>query len=336
MYDINFKNIYKGQTVKNYKEMCKLLDQADYTHDGVAKKKQLEKWKEFIDYTRSGRTFYINEIKTDEEIVDLHKPKEFKEKKPMGRPLKYGEDIATILAATLTKPGYQTFQYYELYELLGIMNKHYCLRDYKQINADLLHETDVIAKQQMEFMRLEIHLRCIPLLQSSFSGMHNREWINWKKTIKIWDSNTKRYYYDDHIETRIRGIEHLHRYQQAKSKQPQFGWKSGYTEDMKANYKSLKEDIQEQLHIEKYERVWRIAPLPDLQRQRGRGTEQDVIAVRIQLNQKVQEYLLKSFQTALQNRTLFRMRNYTDIDQIQTPEFVDHIPEIIYFFTDLD
>lgn len=333
MRNLDLRNIHEGQTVKNYKEMCKLLDQADYTNNSEGKKQQLEKWLEFIDYSRSGRSFYIKEIKTDQQIIDLHKPNEPQEKKYMGQPLKYGEEIATILASVLTKPGYQTFEYYELYELLGMMNKHYRLRDCKTANDMLLHEDEAIAEQQCGFMRSEIHLRLIKLLQSSLSGLHNREWINWKKTMKVWYDNSGRYYYNDKIETRIVGIEHLHRYKAAKSQQPQFGWKNGYTESIQPNYKGLQKDIREQLRIREYKRVWRIVPLPDLQKQQG--SEQEVIDARIRLNHKIQQFLFRSFQTGIQNGTLFNRRNNQQIEDLQTPEFIEHIPDLIHFFTDL-
>lgn len=57
---MNLDNIEEGQTFKNYKELCSVLDEPYKA--GNSKKSQLKKWKEQFDFAQFGYQFKINQI----------------------------------------------------------------------------------------------------------------------------------------------------------------------------------------------------------------------------------------------------------------------------------
>ncbi|UUV25832.1 MULTISPECIES: zinc-ribbon domain-containing protein [Lysinibacillus] len=61
-----FKQLQVGQVVKNYKEMCKILEQEVVS--GKSKQLQIKDWERYIKYTKQGHKFIIEEI-YDEEII---------------------------------------------------------------------------------------------------------------------------------------------------------------------------------------------------------------------------------------------------------------------------
>ena len=50
----------KELIIKNYKEMCKILDEEET--DGNSKKSQIKEWNRYFDFTRDGQKYIINVI----------------------------------------------------------------------------------------------------------------------------------------------------------------------------------------------------------------------------------------------------------------------------------
>ena len=57
---MNINNLYKGQIIKNYKELCSLIDEKTKTSD--SKLSQLKELKRFVNYHNEGHKFIIDEI----------------------------------------------------------------------------------------------------------------------------------------------------------------------------------------------------------------------------------------------------------------------------------
>lgn len=57
---LELSNIKDGMIIKNYKELCKLLNEKEKT--GKSKQLQLKEWKRYFDYDKHGQNFIINII----------------------------------------------------------------------------------------------------------------------------------------------------------------------------------------------------------------------------------------------------------------------------------
>lgn len=66
---MNLDNITKGMIVKNYKELCRLLELDVKT--GGARKNQLEWIEDYIGYDKEGHKFIIKDIHDDIEIIPM-------------------------------------------------------------------------------------------------------------------------------------------------------------------------------------------------------------------------------------------------------------------------
>lgn len=58
--DIDVSKLYIGMVIKNYKELCNILGQE--IKDGKSKKLQLENFKRYFDFEKSGQKFIITDI----------------------------------------------------------------------------------------------------------------------------------------------------------------------------------------------------------------------------------------------------------------------------------
>jgi predicted GIY-YIG superfamily endonuclease len=58
------ENLHEGMTVKNYKELCKLL--GEKIKSGNGKVKQLERWKFYFEFERNGKSYVVTKIYDDD------------------------------------------------------------------------------------------------------------------------------------------------------------------------------------------------------------------------------------------------------------------------------
>ena len=110
---MNIEKINEGDVIKNYKEMCNLLD--DDILAGNSKKAQLKEWERYFDFGRKGQKFII------EKIYDIPRPKTLKENAV------YVKTIELLLMYELSKrPGYCcSYTKTNLFKLLGMINNNY-------------------------------------------------------------------------------------------------------------------------------------------------------------------------------------------------------------------
>lgn len=111
---INVSALTTGMVVKNYKILCGLLGQE--VKDGKSKKLQLEDWKRYFDWEKSGQKFIITDI------YDTPLTKE--DKRKLGNNSIYVKYIEVILLQYLSKQqGFtKTFTKRNWWEMLGIVN----------------------------------------------------------------------------------------------------------------------------------------------------------------------------------------------------------------------
>ena len=122
MTDQEFFNLVKrvlsiGFIIKNYKELCKLLNQEPTT--GNAKKAQHKEWQRYFNYEKSGQKYIITEI--------YDNPLQKNDKRSLGNSSIYVQHIELILLNYLSKQqGYTaTLTLKRWFLLMGMINPKY-------------------------------------------------------------------------------------------------------------------------------------------------------------------------------------------------------------------
>lgn len=116
-WEIDTSTLVIGMIIKNYKELCAILNETAKT--GKAKQLQLKNWKRYFDWEKDGQKFIIVDI------YDTPLPKEDLRRK--GNNSIYKNYIELILLQYLSKQeGYKkTFTKRNWLELLGMINSKY-------------------------------------------------------------------------------------------------------------------------------------------------------------------------------------------------------------------
>lgn len=171
--NVNTGNLVIGDCFKNYKELCVALNQP--TYGGNQKKKQLEDFKRYFEYEKTGNKFYI---------LDIYKnPKEKEHSYPHNSI--YVQHIEIILLNFLSKQkGYQVdipSQY--LWLELGMINKDFIDMQYKKEELLEMH------KQMRMFYIRDFYQRCrlkfIQIVDSALNSLCNQKLIVSTKIHKV-------------------------------------------------------------------------------------------------------------------------------------------------------
>ena len=73
---MNVKNLKKGMIVKNYKELCKILE-VEVKNGGNLKKSQLDEFKKYFEWEKNGHSFIVTKVYkkprafTEDEMIEL-------------------------------------------------------------------------------------------------------------------------------------------------------------------------------------------------------------------------------------------------------------------------
>lgn len=110
-------NIYEGLIVKNYKEMCQLLDEK--ITDGNSKKSQLNNWKRYFDFQKDGQKFVILKV------YDKPFPTDEARQKREGIYIRYIECLLMRAIAQSSTNGILIVTQSNLYRELGMVNDRY-------------------------------------------------------------------------------------------------------------------------------------------------------------------------------------------------------------------
>ncbi|VYU68135.1 hypothetical protein [Clostridium butyricum] len=118
---MKIENLTEGLVLKNYKELCSVLDMP--VRDGKSKKLQLQDLARFVELTKEGHKFIVKEIFD----VPIEKEDKRKDAKKKGNNSKYSNDIQPLILDTLAKTelGELSLPLSRLLILLKIVNDNY-------------------------------------------------------------------------------------------------------------------------------------------------------------------------------------------------------------------
>lgn len=174
MVNININNLNKGQTIKNYKELCNILDIKATT--GGAKKNQLKELSLYCDFEKVGNKFIIKEIYKQPtiKIDDLIKTKNSK----------YIKLVSDVLLEQLYKHPKELEQVplIKLFTLLGVVNDNYkSANNYRKelsqlYNIQLTSIYYFYSTTRNEFKRI---------IERCLNNLQKRSVLFWSKCIMI-------------------------------------------------------------------------------------------------------------------------------------------------------
>jgi len=173
MYDIVKINLSEGLTVKNYPEMCKLLDEE--IKDGSRNKKfQMEDWKRYFTFEKKGQKFIITEI--------YDKPLDKNDKRAQGNNKEYIQHIELLLLNYLSKQkGFKaTFTVKKLFLMLSMINQSYIDKDYNKIKENsFVTDWHINNFYQRSYQKLK------EVLFGSLRNLKNRRLIDYEELTMI-------------------------------------------------------------------------------------------------------------------------------------------------------
>lgn len=179
---MNIKNLYQGQIIKNYKELCNMIGIKETT--GAAKQKQLKELNSFCNYEKQGNKFIILEVYKDP-IISTTQLKQ----------TKYIKQLSNIIIEYLYNNNNNIqIPLFKLLNVLGITNINYesvntYRKEYSQIKE--IHLASIYyfySNTKMEFKR--IVERCL-------NNLRSRRVINWSICTMIIDNKNKKVYKAD-------------------------------------------------------------------------------------------------------------------------------------------
>ncbi len=170
IYDIDTSGLELGMVVKNYKEMCRILNEQIY--DGNSKKAQLKEWARYLLWEKKGQKFIILDI------YDEPLPKED------GRANRniYVQYIGVILTKILAKQKSSKDPFYittnQMWKLLGMINNNYKNISLDELN-DRIPEYDVKSFDMKKFYQ-RCNQRLREILFSSLNRLEDRALIKYE------------------------------------------------------------------------------------------------------------------------------------------------------------
>ncbi|MFY8264453.1 hypothetical protein ACOT7R_16320 [Clostridium perfringens] len=181
---MNIKNLTEGMEIKNYKELCNILEIK--VTDGNSKKKQLNELTTYCKYEKIGRKFIIKEI-YDKQIINLD---------TIAGNNKYIKTLSNIIIEYLYNNPKQIKEIplSKLFVLLGITNNNYNSANYYRKELSQLYDIRLASiyyfysNTKTEFKRI---------IERCLNNLKNRRVLNWYKVIMIKDENTKQIYKAD-------------------------------------------------------------------------------------------------------------------------------------------
>lgn len=221
---MQIENLKVGMTIKNYKELCKLLD-VD-VKAGKSKQLQLTDFQRYFDYLKEGNKFIIKEIynvpkvKVDNRINNKG-----------GNNMKYCDDIETLILYILkeSKDNEINLSTNQLLYTLNMINKNYQIgRSRIPRLSELIEVPEDIIYDFYDYTSVELKKK----LEQNLNRLKRQCLIFWQKSIKVQVTNI-------HIEYNIMG-------------QPILDEKGYVIQHKKAEHReATKEEIEILLHIER-------------------------------------------------------------------------------------
>lgn len=176
-HTIDTSNLAIGMTIKNYKELCKLL--CEEVKEGNSKKYQLEDFKCYFDWEKSGQKFIISDI------YDTPLTKE--DKRKLGNNSIYVQCIEVILLQFLSQQeGYKrTFTKRIWWEMLGIINHKYG----RTSETELKKLDYAVTSWEVKHFYQRCNKKLEQILFSALNSLRNRRLITYEIQTVIVDND---------------------------------------------------------------------------------------------------------------------------------------------------
>lgn len=242
---IDAKKLEKGQTIKNYRELCHIL--AEDVKTGNAKKSQEKEFKRYFTWEKQGQKYIIQEI--------YDKPLPSQDKRKNGNNSVYVTYIEVLLLSFLAnKKGHTyTLTQKKWWQELGLVNNRYGLNTEKA-HQELLEMDDTITNFEINSFYGRTHRKLTDIFTSALRSLRNRCLIDFSKETVIVDSDDIYMLADDDDKRAILEVERevLQEFGYEKMIQVQLSFKS------KAFYKRVYEILDEKYGIKYYFKQIRI------------------------------------------------------------------------------
>lgn len=187
---MNIKNLKEGQVIKNYKELCNLLE-IKSTTNGITKNNQLKKLETLCKYRKEGNKFiieeiYKNPISPEITIKDIIK----------SRNNKYIKPLANIIVEYLynNPKEVSNVPISKLFTLLGITNNNYVDCNYYRKELSQLYD---IRLASIYYFYSNTKMEFKNIIERCLNNLKNRRVLNWYKVIMIKDKTTNQIYKAD-------------------------------------------------------------------------------------------------------------------------------------------
>lgn len=171
---MNIKNLSIGQTIKNYKELCSIIEEKVRT--GNSKKAHLKELESLCDYHKKGNSFIIDEI--------YQTPKEVPGRKIYGNTSIYGEDIKVLMLNLLVQSntGNILLPTCEILKELKMTNNNYSygMRNMKQLSK----KTNIEQIYIQDFYN-HTHNSMKSALESALNILQKEALIYWTKSLVL-------------------------------------------------------------------------------------------------------------------------------------------------------
>lgn len=162
-----------GLIVKNYKQLCVILNQEPTTSN--SKKSQHKEWKRYFDYEKSGQKYIIIKIYSE--------PLPRNDKRLLGNNSIYIKHIELLLLNYLSRQqGYTaTLTLKKLFLLLGMINLKYIEENTEQIKK----HSDNITTFQINHFYQRTYQKLREIMFSSLNNLKNRRLIDYEELTMI-------------------------------------------------------------------------------------------------------------------------------------------------------
>lgn len=194
---MNISNLYPGLMLKNYKELCTILD-IKPTNSNNSRKAQYKELERYCTYTKQGQKIIIGELFPD--------PLPKQDNRKEGNHSKYVEHVKFLLLNKLSQcEGYIcTFTKNNLFEFLGMVNPLYLQRVYaKQMITD---KDNRISTFDINHFYMRANDRLTRILFDSLNSLKNQFLISYREMdiiVRLNNKGEKEYTEATNKETKI-------------------------------------------------------------------------------------------------------------------------------------
>ena len=178
---MNINNLTEGLVVKNYKELCSLLEESIKT--GKSKQLQLKDWERYFEYHKDGNKYIINKIFDEvKEKIDMRKSENISEndKRHNGNNNFYNDDIQKLLLllmASSTIDNEIILPITILLNKLSMVNGNYSLG---RRNQDKLSEILNIDEKYINEFYDSTHSSLRSSLETSLNALDKKSLLRWQ------------------------------------------------------------------------------------------------------------------------------------------------------------